>query len=116
MTTFYARFFLPDQDEAEELVLEAESETAAIDEAKQRFDGLERVFTIGRDPRMHDVVWEANPSYFLKWMTDGHQTLDEVVATLRQMADELEELRSQGFSLATPVDNGHVILQRPSEG
>ena len=46
----------------------------------------------------------------VKWIADEARTLSEAVAHLRDFADWLAELESDGWQLVEPIDGGHGHL------
>ena len=51
------------------------------------------------------------------WAIDGARTLPEAALMLREYADELEDLASEGFVLADPIehDYGYAVFPPPDD-
>ncbi|MBM7804945.1 hypothetical protein JOD57_000782 [Geodermatophilus bullaregiensis] len=49
-----------------------------------------------------------------RWQLDGVRTLDDVVAALRGLTDELRAAAAAGWTLAQPMRDGHLLATRPS--
>ena len=52
-----------------------------------------------------------------QWAIDGARTLPEAAVMLREYADELEGLASEGFVLSEPIehDYGLAVLSEPGD-
>jgi hypothetical protein len=61
-----------------------------------------------------DDEWdeENNDLIYLKYMFEGAASVGELSASLRQLADGLDRQAAEGWSMAGPVDGGHVHLVR----
>jgi hypothetical protein len=49
-----------------------------------------------------------------RWQLDGVRTLDEAIAALQAVADELDAAHAAGWWLSEPLLNGHVLAERAS--
>ncbi len=59
------------------------------------------------DPNRYD--------YVLKWVCDGAESIDDVVAMLGAQVEWFKEQKVGGWELDHPVDNGWIILRRAAD-
>jgi hypothetical protein len=61
-----------------------------------------------------DDEWdeENNDLIYLKFMFEGADSIGELSASLRGLADEFDRQAADGWRLGGPVDSGHVHLTR----
>lgn len=60
----------------------------------------------------------ADPNYdiyVLKWACDGCATFDDVIATLKALAENFGKWKADGWELECPVDNSHMHMRRASD-
>lgn len=117
MDTYCAELTIDDGEGGEgwtEERFEASSDEEALAAMlAQHPDELQQLNRVGGDGSQL-VIWERNPSVYLKYIADGAETLDQVIAILREQADEFERMQAEGLTLDY-VDGGYVILTRAND-
>lgn len=93
-----------------EAASDEEALATALDRHQHELRQLNRISADGSQL----IVWERNPVVYLKFIADGAESLDEVIAALRDQASEFERMQGEGLVLDY-VDGGYVILKRAGD-